>query len=60
MTPPQWVLDELARREADAKESYQRAIRFIPAYAELFTEEEYVKKCLEQLQPITWTNGGAA
>lgn len=54
MNPPQWVIDELARREQHARETYRRLAAEIEI---LCTEAEYVARALElenKMNPLTW------
>lgn len=57
-TPPQWIIDELARQEWRTRETYRRLVGKGTA---LMTEEEYVARALEiadKACPLTWTSDG--
>lgn len=55
---PQWVRDELARRESYVRDLYRRTIA---GRTTLMSEEEYVANALRIWnlnQPLTWTTCG--
>jgi len=52
--PPQWVSDELARREAEARKAYAG---FPDCLKALCSECEYVRRTLKRMSeyhPLTW------
>lgn len=51
MTAPQWVMDEMTRRQKAARAAY----RALPSWAQQMTlEEDYITQYLAQFTPITW------
>ncbi|MEN6533810.1 MAG: hypothetical protein ABFD89_09125 [Bryobacteraceae bacterium] len=57
MTRPQFVTDELARREQEARDAYATIKGEVPEEL-LISEDEYVRRYLAAMEPVT--TGGAA
>ena len=59
MTPPRFVLDELARRQSEAEKAFEAVVEAAALFG--MNREEYCQFYMERFPPITWvssTTGG--